>query len=277
MIQEYKDFWSKYEPYKLHPTDDEALSKLSIEQRNKLVTNLSPQVLKKKYIDLDDLEKNKEFHNDLEVSRRAIHSNMYCKPFTGNPETAKVFFLYGNPGLDLRDYKNEHYDTEFRERLDNELRFNSTGFLYLNESFKRTNSFDYWNSNGRLTTLIYELSRRKPCSLEDARVILSESLCLLQSIGYHSRNTPYKKLETIPSSIFQRELVHNYLLPKALRKEIFIFSWRATRFWGLESFANQDEPNIMIRDSNKARIGSFLRKTHFEADRIVKFLLSKIG
>lgn len=267
MIQEYKEFWKQYRPHKLHRTDEEAIAKFTPKQREKLLTYLSPQALQEKYIDLDDETKNKEFRDDLR-NQSAIHSNMYCKPFTGNPETAKVFFLYGNPGLDLRDYKNEHFNDEYRSALDDELNFKSTGFLYLNETLEVTNSFAYWNRKGSLTTLIYELSRSKPCSIQEAKAILSNSMCLLQSVGYHSRNTPYKKLEGLPSSLMQKRLLHEYLLPRAEKKEIFIFRWRAPKFWGLNGLEN--ESNIMVRDSSMGINSSFMKG---EVQRIINFLL----
>ena len=64
-----------------------------------------------------------------------------------------------------------------------------------------------------------------------------------------------------------RKLVHEYLLPKAKRNEIFIFSWRQTKFWELE-----EGKNIMIRDRRKAQNGRFLKTTN-EAERITEFLL----
>jgi len=263
MIQKYKDFWKQYSPYNLHPKDADIISQFS--GTDELVVDLSLHMLEEKYDDFKNGNNNIKFLKDINLN--AIHSNMYCKSFIGNPETAKLVILYGNPGLDLGDYKDEHLDKEYIGVLNKELNFNSSGFLYLDESSKRTGGFDYWSNQGRFKRLIDGLSKKKLCSIEEAKEQLKNSLCLLQSIGYHSPKKPNIKPEDLPSSLITRELVHSYLLPKAKKGEIFIFSWRESNFWGLE-----EDTNVMIRDSNKAINGRFLRNPYDEAERILEFL-----
>ena len=43
---------------------------------------------------------------------------------------------------------------------------------------------------------------------------IKKSICLLESIGYHSTRTPYFKPQELPSSRMNKRLVHKYLLPK---------------------------------------------------------------
>ena len=63
--------------------------------------------------------KNKENDQDFQsqFDPKAIHTNMYCKPFIGNIEKAKIFILYGNPGLALGDYQDEHHDQKYIKKL----------------------------------------------------------------------------------------------------------------------------------------------------------------
>tara|TARA_B100000886_G_scaffold270863_1_gene194844 strand:+ start:221 stop:1045 length:825 start_codon:yes stop_codon:yes gene_type:complete len=262
-IEEYKNFWKLYSPYKLHPKDEKQISK----QKNKdeLVIKLCVEDLIKKYGNLKNKTNNADFQ--MNINPNAIHSNMYCKSFIGNPETAKVIILYGNPGLELGDYQDEHKDKEYIKILNNDIRFHSDGFLFLNDLSKRTGGYNYWSNEGRLNTVIEGLSLKKGFSKEKAIEKLKESLCLLQSVGYHSPKLPTIKPESLPSSLMTRKLVHEYLLPKAKRNEIFIFSWRQTKFWELE-----EGKNIMIRDRRKAQNGRFLKTTN-EAERITEFLL----
>ena len=104
----------------------------------------------------------------MNINPNAIHSNMYCKSFIGNPETAKVIILYGNPGLELGDYQDEHKDKEYIKILNNDLRFHSDGFLFLNDLSKRTGGYNYWSNEGRLNTVIEGLSLKKGFSKEKA-------------------------------------------------------------------------------------------------------------
>ena len=250
VIQAYKNFWKDYKPYKLHPADDAAISK----RRNatSLVEYVNFEKLKKQYRDLNDPDNNEMFK--ASINKSAIHSNMYCKPFIGNIETAKLVILCRNPSLGLRDYQDEHCDEEYKTALNNELNFDSNGFLYLTEASTRTAAFDYWNGSNKIPKLLDVFSSEQ----------LKDSICVLQSVGYHSLKTPKINPEILPSSLMARKLVHSYLLPKAKRKEIFIFSRYSSSFWGLD-----EDSHVMIRKPTAARWPFF---ADTEANRIIQAL-----
>ena len=90
MIDEFKDFWSRYKPYQLHPDDESAI--YNSRKANKILEN--PELF---FIKKDILSLNKTFLNDLKnpennkifqksINPNAIHTNMYCRTFIGDIE-----------------------------------------------------------------------------------------------------------------------------------------------------------------------------------------------
>ena len=65
-----------------------------------------------------------------------------------------------------------------------------------------------------------------------------------------------------------KRLVHEYLLPKAHRGEIFIFSWRQSSFWNLTK-----SKNVLLRDKKTARNSYFSSNETNE----IKGFLNKIS
>jgi len=269
MIEKFKNFWSRYQPYKLHPDDSEYLYSSKNAQR---IWNNPEKFL----VDIDINSLNSDFNYDLKndihneafqksFNPKAIHTNLYCKTFIGNIEKAKIIILYGNPGLKLGDYRDEHEDKDFINELDSDLNFTSNGFLFLREVAKETGGYNYWNNGNRLSTIIGNYASEKQISYSESLSFIMKNICLLESIGYHSTKTPYLKPTDFASSIITRELVHNYFLPKARNGEVIIFSWRQSNFWGLEP-----ELNVIVRNANKAR-NSYL--TYDENRAILNFLL----
>ena len=171
MIQKYKDFWKQYSPYKLHPKDADIISQFS--GTDELVVDLSLHMLEEKYDDFKNGNNNIQFLKDINLN--AIHSNMYCKSFIGNPETAKLVILYGNPGLDLGDYKDEHLDKEYIGVLNKELNFNLQQLTKLKEGLgpkdvpqgENTKGYDIL-SNEDWTFLENQITQRDKAQVDSA-------------------------------------------------------------------------------------------------------------
>ena len=270
MINDFKDFWSRYKPYQLHPDDESAI--YNSRKANKILE--TPELF---FINKDILSLNKTFLNDLKnpenneifqksINPNAIHTNLYCRTFIGDIENAKVIILYGNPGLELGDYQDEHEDKNFINEVENDLNFNSNGFLYLSDIAKETGGYNYWKNENRFQKIIDGYSERKKVSQVDSFNFIRKNICLIESIGYHSTKTPLLKPWDFPSSLITKDLVHNYLLPKARRNELIIFSWRQSNFWDLES-----EPNVVIRNV-KAAINPYFTEQEHQA--ITNFLVT---
>ena len=270
MIEEFKDFWSRYTPYKLHPDDKESIfnsrkAHKILENPEMFFINKDVSLLNKTFLnDLKNPEHNKIFQES--INPNAIHTNMYCKTFIGDIENAKVIILYGNPGLELGDYQDEHEDKKFIHESNNDINFNSNGFLYLSDIAKETGGYNYWKNGNRFLKIIDGYAKEKSLSHKDSFNFVKKNICLLESIGYHSPKTPHLKPSDFPSSLITKNLVHNYLLPKARNNELIIFSWRQSNFWGLES-----EPNVVIRNANAA-ISSYF--TEYEHQSITNFLIN---
>jgi len=266
MINEYKKFWKEYIPYQLHPADQKVITfqknkKNSID--NKKIVNIDINFINQKYSNnLKNQISNKDFQSQF--NPKAIHTNMYCKSFIGNIEDSKIIILYGNPGLDLGDYQDEHHDQEYIKKLNQNLNFTSDGFLCLDEVSKNTGGYKYWKTDNRFKNIVNNYSLIKDISHEESFNKIKKNVCLLQSIGYHSTKTPYYKPQDLPSSIMNKKLLHEYLLPKANKGDIFIFSWRQSDFWNLT-----ESKNVLLRDKNKAMPNRFFPK---ETNRIVDFL-----
>lgn len=260
MLNEYKEFWKKYIPYQLHPDDEKEIG-----SNDKKLVNIDINFFTQKYSNnLKNKENDQDFQSQFDP--KAIHTNMYCKPFIGNIEEAKIFILYGNPGLALGDYQDEHHDQKYIKKLNQELNFVSDGFLYLDEVSKNTGGYKYWKTENRFKNIIDQYSLAKDISYVESFNEIKKSICLLESIGYHSTRTPYFKPQELPSSRMNKRLVHEYLLPKAQRGEIFIFSWRQSSFWDLTQ-----SKNVLLRDKNTARNSYFSSK---ETSEILEFLNS---
>jgi len=259
MIDEFKKFWQNYVPYKLHPEDHKSIRN----HDSKKIVHFDLETINKKYSqNLKDDRNNENFQSSFDP--KAIHTNMFCKSFIGNIENSKIIILYGNPGLKLGDYQDEHQDLPYIDILKKNLNFESDSFFPLEEVSHNTGGYRYWKNGNRFKKIIKQYSLIKGLKYHESFKKIKNTVCVLQSIGYHSTITPYFKPEDLPSSIMTQRLLHEYLLPKAIKKEIFIFSWRQSNFWNLK-----EEENVLIRNVKSARNSYF---SEYEQNRIVNFL-----
>lgn len=253
MIDEYKEFWGGYRPYRLHPRDAEACGEFLYERKC---------FARMEFVDSGEFAR--KLKRELEENPGAIHTNMYCKPFVGDLENAKVVFLSGNPGLnEASDYYDEHQNEAFMAALDENLAFRSKEFFPLGAFAEGTSTGEYWGKACK--GLINALVEGTGLKFVHVQQMLARDVCVLQSVGYHSKESPRVKPGQLPSSEMTRRLVHEYFLPKARKGEVVILAWRQVNFWGLE-----DEENVLVRPRGRAIVPHLLGD---EVGKIVKFFL----
>lgn len=269
-LERFKNFWARYKPYVLHPDDEKSLNKYQIKnwfEHNTLNELRECYGKDLKNADEQFLEVMEKKHPEIKHWKLA-HTNLFAIPFIGDLEHAKIYILYGNPGFDIGAYSDEHENAHHIAELKRNLNFESKTFFYIEDAYKETGGYKYWKNKKRLGTGILDaLSESTSFDQDKSFEIICRSVCLIESVAYHSRKTPYVKPEHLESSKQAKQLVHEFLLPKARRDEIFIFVWRQAQFWNLE-----EEENILIRRGNP--VGSTIQKE--ERKRIVKFLSSEV-
>jgi hypothetical protein len=269
MLDEFKDFWSRYKPYDLHPDDKAYINNSNITSKiqknpDKYLLHLEISFLNKTFSNnLKDEKNNKIFQEDY--NPYAIHTNMFCKSFLGDIENAKIILLYGNPGLELGDYHDEHENQDYITGLNEDYIFKSKGFLPMRDISKNTGGYIYWKEGNRFKGIINSFAIKKNITIEESYNFIVKNICILQSIGYHSPKTPTFKPSDLPSSLMTKRLLHEYILPKARNNKLIIFSWRQSNFWGLEQ-----QSNVIKRKTNAAISPYF---TDYEASSIVDFLI----
>jgi hypothetical protein len=103
VIEDLKNFWANYNPYKLHPEDENYLS----QNKQKYCLEISIEELRAKYgSDLKSDNTREKFVNDKQ-NKNKILNNLFVVPFFGDVENAKIYILMGNPGFHTGDYIDE--------------------------------------------------------------------------------------------------------------------------------------------------------------------------
>jgi len=267
-LSELKKFWKRYAPYTLHPEDEECLGT----SRGKHCLHIPLEEIREKFQDKNGSLKAKsakaEFVKQFSASK--ILTNMFAVPFQGNIEKAKFFILTGNPGFEPGDYEDEHEDKGYIRLLENNLRFRSESFFCLDPAAKRTGGFEYWSKPAKIPRVAKALSEiRADLSFDDCYEFVKRNTCVIETVAYHSCNSPSSKIYNLPSSQLMKDFVQKELTKRANNGEVFIFVWRSASIWNLKPSSN-----IMIRPPKKAQASSIFSN---EAETIAKFLESKHG
>ena len=109
MINELKEFWSKYTHYQLHPDDEKYLGL----NKDKYCLEISIEEIRKKYgHDLKADQTRENFTNDKN-NKHKILTNLLVVPFFGDVENAKIYILMGNPGFNPGAYIDEVVDENY--------------------------------------------------------------------------------------------------------------------------------------------------------------------
>tara|TARA_B100001057_G_scaffold159610_1_gene160286 strand:+ start:173 stop:964 length:792 start_codon:yes stop_codon:yes gene_type:complete len=260
MINELKEFWSKYTHYQLHPDDEKYLGL----NKDKYCLEISIEEIRKKYgHDLKADQTRENFTNDKN-NKHKILTNLLVVPFFGDVENAKIYILMGNPGFHTGDYVDEIENKDYLELVNKNLKLELKTFKSLHENAINTGGYRYWSQNGRIpkiTKLLTELNKK---DYSQNYEFVKNSICVIESIAYHSCNKPDNELYNLPSSRFTKRLVNEHVQTKVNNGEAMCFVWRSVSFWNM-----QDNKNLLIRDPKKAQLSMF---TNEEARVMAEYL-----
>jgi len=264
VIEELKSFWNSYTPYKLHPEDEKYLG----QNKQRYCLEISIEDLRAKYgSDLKSDNTREKFVNDKQ-NKNKILNNLFVVPFFGDVENAKIYILMGNPGFHTGDYIDEVEDKKYIELLKENLILDSKTFTCLKDEAINTGGFRYWSNKGRISKISkYLTSLNNQSSIKNYEYV-KQSVCVVESIAYHSCNKPNDELYNLPSSKLTKRLVNEYIQQKTDEDKAMCFIWRSVAFWNMKT-----NKNILIREPKKAQSQYFQND---EAKIMAKFLNKKI-
>ena len=185
------------------------------------------------------------FDADASLHRK-LHRNLLPQPFAGDLKKASVFLLYGNPGVALSDYYDDHRNDRYAELCRMNLRGELDSFVWLHPDIATTGPGIYWRQTFK--ALAKEITQRTGDLPEASFNRISRSVALVEAGAYHSKQTPGERLFQLRSSRVAGDFARNELRSRALRGECFILVWRRARFWGIEADAN-----ILVRPPARAQ------------------------
>ena len=241
-MQELKDFWSKYEPYKLHPEDEKDLSSI----KDELCLHLSIGEMREKYgEDLKSKQTEINFNN-VESNNKKLLTNLIPVPFAGDIFNAKLYILTLNPGFTPGVYIDEHEDTKYIELAKQNLRLELKTFKSLHEDAKNTEGYQYWSHNGRIPKIAREVQRLLNTEYDESFKFTKDNLAVIESVAYHSTQFAQiknkDKLLSMSSSQLNKKFVHDYVMKRVRKNEAMVFVWRSANFWNIT-----EEKNVIIR------------------------------
>ena len=250
-MQELKDFWSKYEPYKLHPNDEEHLSSY----KDELCLNLSIEEMREQYgNDLKNVQTKINFEK-VELNKIKLLTNLIPVPFAGDVLNAKLYILTLNPGFTPGVYIDEHEDTKYIELAKQNLRLELKTFKSLHEDAKNTEGYKYWSKKGSIPNIVEEVSRLSNTEYDESFKFTKDNLAVIESVAYHSTQFAQiknkDKLLSMSSSQLNKKFVHDYVMKRVRKNEAMVFVWRGADFWDLWDFS--EEKNLIIREKKNAQ------------------------
>jgi len=255
IIDELRNFWSKYNEYELHPQDEKYLKN----NKNNYCLDIAYEEVIKVYgnelksdLTLKEFEKNKSYRNK-------ILTNLLAVPFFGDIVNAKIYILIGNPGFHTGDYLDEHKNSDYIKLVKENLKINSKTFIPLHPEAVETGGYKYWSHNGRIPKIAKFLTNSNNKNYSDNYKKVKDSVCIIESIAYHSCNKPSNDLYNLPSSILTKRLVNEHVQKKVLNNEALCFVWRSASFWNVE-----EHKNVIVREPKMARLSMLFDKEVFK-------------
>ena len=239
-MQELKDFWTRYEPYKLHPDDEEYLKW----NKDECCIHLSIEELRNQYGNNLKYNETNENFKKIKTNIDKILTNLLVVPFFGNVLNAKIYILMNNPGFETGDYVDEHEDIEYINLIKQNLKLELNTFMCLHKDAIRTGGYNYWSNSARIPKIAKEYKRISNMSYEKSLEIVKDSISIIETIPYHSSKLPRKEklLLNMPSSCLIKKFVSNYVMERVQSNKAMIFVWRGAIFWDIK-----EQKNVIIR------------------------------
>lgn len=201
---------------------------------------------------------------------KKVHSGLLPRPYAGDIENARIYFLMINPGFGPWDYfdeENKDYrlagiNTLFQENLDPMY-----PFLYLNPKYCWTGGGRYWNK--KLAPVVKEVKDQKNkkhpknCSYQEALSFVSQRFAVFELFPYHSQIPPITNsdIKILPSCKIIKESIAKMAVEHPDR--LFIVA-RKVGMWGL----SMNKKNIITFTGGESRGANLSPKL----DTIMKYL-----
>lgn len=184
------------------------------------------------------------------INDNSLHLGLLPLPYVGDLSKSTIFILMLNPGLSPTDYFAEYNQPEFRNiYLGNIFQEFETEFPFhfLNPEFAWHEGFQYWHD--KFKGLARVVSEKKNLTYYDSLKFLSKQISCLELMPYHSKRfgSDYF-INDLQSVRLMRSFVNDFLLPKALNKNIIIIVTRKAKIWGLI-----ENKNVVVYNKNEAR------------------------
>jgi hypothetical protein len=177
-----------------------------------------------------------------------IHRNLFPHPFMGNIRSAKVFILFGNPGLKVEDYDDENNNEHYVRLCTETLAGSSSTVMCLDPGVQDTGGGHYWRK--RFKRLAKDICQERGLTVENAYQLITQRVAVLEGVAYHSKISPGGWAWDLPSSKIIKEYVQQELLPRAANGEIRIFVWRGAAFWNVVP----RPPQVIVRSPKQAHL-----------------------
>lgn len=164
---------------------------------------------------------------------KKIHSGLLPKPYSGDIENARIYFLMINPGFgawdyydeENHDYRNEGINSLFQRKLNQQYPFSQ-----LNPKYSWTGGGRYWNK--KLAPVIKEVKDQNKFSYQEALSLISQRFSVFEFFPYHSQTfgIPNKVLNILPSA----QIIKKCIVEMAVKHpdRLFIVA-RKVGLWGL--------------------------------------------
>ena len=202
-------------------------------------------------------------------SDKTLHLGLLPVPYTGNLATASVFILLLNPGLMSLNYYVEE-KREVRKALIRDIHQKIKGrypFPYLNPQFAWYPGGNYWLR--RFDGHVRLIMKKTNMDYSEALAYLSQSVCVLQLVPYHSKGfgLSRKIINGLASSQAIRRFVEAVILPQAQRGKVLLIAARRATDWGI----NQKAKNIVVYEGSERRAGFISPETR-GGKKLIEFL-----
>jgi hypothetical protein len=243
------NFWSIYQTDGVHPHDSNFIN-----ASNSLRWNWPTAKRRVRFF-----ESNSALHG-------LLHLGLTPQPFIGNIETASIYILMANPGLDMSDYDDDFGNEEHIKACHANLRQTGQGFYPLLPASINTGTGRYWSA--RVKTLEKDISDRLEISPANARSLLIKELAVIEAGPYHSKKFPGDWSDRLPSSRAARRFVRKTLIPRTVEDKALILIQRRSAFWRIP----ETHRTVIRRAPNQAQLTYFLAS---ERNAIVEFLVRK--
>jgi hypothetical protein len=159
-------------------------------------------------------------------------------PYSGDLESASVFILMLNPGLNPIDYFAETNVPEFRNALGRTLRQENVGepypFIYFDPRFSWHSGAEYWV--GKFRSVLEEVCGK--LDFQEALSLLSRNIAILQVAPYHSTSGLPAGAPQLESTKAIIRHLHEAVIPRADAGDVGILAMRGVKRWALPDHRN---------------------------------------